>query len=51
MTKINQNGISINAGFEFGSAQPVDSRQWLTTEQMLNADVNVFPDPYFAINT
>lgn len=50
MTKINQNGISINAGFEFGSAQPVDSRQWLSTEEMKNADVNTMPDPYFAIN-
>lgn len=44
-------GININAGFTVGSSQPIDSRQWLTTEQMLNADVNVFPDPYFAINT
>lgn len=44
------NGISINAGFEFGSAQPVDSRLVLTNNEMLHADTNLFPDPYFAIN-
>lgn len=44
------NGISINAGFEFGSAQPVDSRLVLTNSEMLHADTNLFPDPYFAIN-
>ena len=44
------NGISINAGFEFGSAQPVDSRLVLTSNEMLHADTNLFPDPYFAIN-
>lgn len=44
------NGISINAGFEFGSAQPVDSRLVLTNSEMLHADTNIFPDPYFAIN-
>ena len=44
------NGISINAGFEFGSAQPVDSRLVLTNNEMLHADTNLFPDPYFAVN-
>ena len=50
MTTINPNGIKANAGFELGSSQPIDSRQWLTSAQMLAADENVFPDPYFAIN-
>ena len=44
------NGISINAGFDVGSANPIDTRQWLSTAEMKNADVNTMPDPYFAIN-
>ena len=43
-------GININAGFEVGSANPIDTRQWLSTADMKNADVNTMPDPYFAIN-
>ena len=43
-------GININAGFEVGSANPIDTRQWLSTVDMKNADVNTMPDPYFAIN-
>ena len=44
------NGIKVNAGFDVGSQQPLDSRQWLSTAEMLNTDVNIMPDPYFAIN-
>ena len=47
---LNNNAININAGFEVGSQQPLDSRQWLSTSEMKNADVNTMPDPYFAIN-
>lgn len=43
-------GININAGFTVGSANPIDTRQWLSTAEMKNADVNTIPDPYFAIN-
>ena len=43
-------GININAGFTVGSANPIDTRQWLSTAEMKNADVNTMPDPYFAIN-
>lgn len=43
-------GININAGFTVGSANPIDTRQWLSTADMKNADVNTMPDPYFAIN-
>lgn len=47
---LNNNAININAGFEVGSQQPLDSRQWLSTAEMKNADANIMPDPYFAIN-
>ena len=43
-------GININAGFAVGSANPIDTRQWLSTAEMKSADVNTMPDPYFAIN-
>lgn len=43
-------GINVNTGFEVGSANPIDTRQWLSTAEMKNADVNTMPDPYFAIN-
>jgi lysophospholipase L1-like esterase len=47
---LNNNAININAGFEVGSQQPLDSRQWLSTSEMKNVDVNIMPDPYYAIN-
>ena len=47
---LNNNAININAGFEVGSQQPLDSRQWLSTAEMKNVDVNIMPDPYYAIN-
>lgn len=43
-------GINVNTGFSVGSANPIDTRQWLSTVDMKNADVNTMPDPYFAIN-
>lgn len=43
-------GIKVNAGFDVGSQQPLDSRQWLSADEMKNADINIMPDPYFAIN-
>lgn len=46
---INNNAININAGFELGSKQPLDSRQYLTKEQMLNINENIMPDAYFCI--
>lgn len=44
------NGIKVNAGFEVGSANPIDARQWLSTAEMKNIDVNIMPDPYYVIN-
>lgn len=46
---LNNNAININAGFEIGSAQPIDSRQLLTKAQMLSIDDNIMPSKYFCI--
>jgi len=46
---LNENAININAGFELGSAQPIDSRQYLTKAQMLSINDNIMPDVYMAV--
>lgn len=46
---LNNNAININAGFEIGSGQPIDSRQLLTKVQMLSIDENIMPSKYFCI--
>ena len=46
---LNNNAININAGFEIGSSQPIDSRQLLTKAQMLSIDDNIMPSKYFCI--
>ena len=46
---LNNNAININAGFEIGSGQPIDSRQLLTKAQMLSIDENIMPSKYFCV--
>lgn len=45
------NGIKVNAGFDVGSANPIDSRMILTTTEMLNADVNIIPNGQLSVNS
>jgi len=46
---LNNNAININAGFELGSSQPIDSRLILTKAQMLAIDENIEPSNYLAL--
>ena len=41
--------IEINTGFKIGSSSPVDTRQYLTKQEMLNTNDNIMPDVYFAV--
>lgn len=46
---LNNSAIEINAGFELGSSQPIDSRLILTKAQMLAIDENIEPSNYLAL--
>lgn len=45
------NGIKVNAGFDVGSANPIDSRMILTTSEMLNVDINIVPNGQLSVNS
>ena len=41
--------IEINTGFKIGSSSPIDNRQYLNKQDMLNINDNIMPDVYFAV--
>lgn len=40
--------IKLSNGYEVSSLDPIDTRILLTKEQMLNVDIDAYPDVYFA---
>ena len=40
--------LPLNDGFQVAALDPIDTRIVLTKEQMLNANVDDYPDVYFA---
>lgn len=41
--------MDINAGFNVGSAVPIDSRTLLTYAQMRSVNENIMPDTYYCV--
>lgn len=42
--------ININTGFKMGSAEPIDGRMVLTSEEMTTMNDNIMPEVYLATN-